>query len=313
MRDGIDEQLVRQIVEQVLEVVRREQGQVERTEPTPAPAHLQGEASGAARARVRPPAGVCTGDYSKFAELSGRSIGGALPATDNGDRPGAMGSHSPIALTGIVTAQQLQEAIDATPDGVARLAHDARLTPLANDFARQHPDKIRRVGRASAVEGRASASAGGSADGSDGASGAAGPWLWWADGHCPAVQALTRRLGARLRPSAMPRSESGLAQVIADLADAVESGKVQGGLLFVRSGARVTCFANRCRSLRAVVGTCVESVEQAIGELGANVLIVEYPHLGAQAIEAVVQRMIELKPTLPADVQRHLNELQRRR
>lgn len=306
MAENYDEQLVQQIVERVLTMVREAQAQQQ--------GGASSSADGATRshARIRPPAGVCTGDYSKFTELSGRSVGAAPPANtganaNNNAAPAPQpGAYSPLALTGIVTAQQLQEAIDSAPDGVARLAQDARLTPLANDFARQHPEKIQRVSRANPSSGNTANQSTNRATGSVDV-----PWLWWADGHCPAVQSLTAQLGAQLRPSAAPRQDSGLAQVIGDLAEAIKAGQVRGGLLFVRSGARAGCFANRCRSLRAVVATCPESVEQAVNEIGANVLIVEYPHTGAPAMNAMVQRIMQSPPRPPADVQRHLNELER--
>ena len=49
-------------------------------------------------------------------------------------------------LSGLVTAEQLQQAIEASNAGRAVLAPDARLTPLANDLVRQHPEKICRLG-----------------------------------------------------------------------------------------------------------------------------------------------------------------------
>ena len=322
MADNIDEQLVQEIVERVLVMVRN--AQAKRESPNGQGGATQHESTATAQAhegvsgrssvRIRPPAGVCTGDYSQFTELVGRSVGAAPPrnsgikrdgSADNQQRAPQMqqGAYSPLALTGIVTAQQLQEAIDLTPDGVARLAHDARLTPLANDFARQHPEKIQRVGRPDPSTG---SSSGGGALGTSGFS-----WLWWADGHNSTVQSMMGRLGAQLRPSTAPRNETGLIQVIGDLAEAIGGGHVQGGLLFVRRAARAACFANRCRSLRAIVGTCPESVEQGIHDLGANTLIIEYPHVDAKVIEPMLQHMLQSQPKSPADVQRHLNELQR--
>ncbi|MFW6060086.1 MAG: hypothetical protein ACODAQ_07875 [Phycisphaeraceae bacterium] len=294
MAENFDEKLVQEIVERVLAMVREAQAQQGAASSDGAPAREPTRT----HARIQPPAGVCTGDYSKFTELADRPVG-AAPANPNAETQAKLqpqpGARSPLALTGIVTAQQLQEAIDAASDGVARLAADARLTPLANDFARQHPEKIQRVSRQTQTAEHSAET----------------PWLWWADGHCPAVQSLTSQLGGRLRPSAAPRSESGLAQIVGDLAQAVGAGQVQGGLLFVRSGARAVCYANRCPALRAVVGTCPESVEQGVTELGANVLVVEYPHVSANTMQAMVQRVLQSSPRPPADVQRHLNELQR--
>jgi len=285
-----DEQLVRQIVERVLAAMSEQQAPAR----TAASKRAQGSATG--HAPIRPPAGVCTGDYSKFTELAGENVGAQGGNANAGVNNGAS---SPLALEGIVTAQQLQEAIDAATDGVATLTTDARLTPLANDFARQHPEKIRRTGRG------VRKGAGAASPVSDGAL----PWLWWAEGFCPGVQSLTSRLGARLRPSAAPRSEPGLAQVIRDLAGAVQRGDVAGGLLFVQTAARAVCYANQAAALRAVVGTCEQSVRQAISDVGANVLVVEYPYTSEAAMDAMVDQLLRTTPKAPADVVRHLNEL----
>ena len=69
-----DRQLVEAIAQQVIELLRR-RGML-------GPDSSAGAAdSGGPRAEVRPPIGVCTGDYSKFPELAGRSLGalGYLP------------------------------------------------------------------------------------------------------------------------------------------------------------------------------------------------------------------------------------------
>jgi len=290
MANTPDEQLIRQIVEQVLARMHQPDGQSAQGGSSRAEAEHTGHA------HIQPPAGVCTGDYSKFTELAGRNVGakGAqhTPAANTQPDPG---DASPLAISGIVTAQQLQEAIGAASDGIATLAPDARLTPLANDFARQHPEKIRRAER--------------SAANSSSAANGAQPWLWWADGFCPSVQALSNKLGTRLRPSAAPRSAPGLAQVVRDLASAVKRNDIAGGLLFVQSAARAVCLANQAPVLRAIVGTCAESVQQAVNDVGANVLVVEYPYVNAAAMDAMVQHMLSRTPQAPADVQRNLNEL----
>lgn len=233
------------------------------------------------RAEVHPPIGTCTGDYSKFVELTQ-------------PQQVAQVQHDAIALAGIVTAAQLQEAMDGAADGVAVLAHDARLTPLANDLARQHPEKIR---RASATSTASQPPATG--------------WFYWIDGQCPVATQTVQQRSSILRPLTASRGGAALQQVVRELASAVKARTIAGGILFVPNAARAMCYANRCASLRAVVGTCGEAVEQGVAELGANVLVIEYPHHGPRSMEAMVDRMLQQSPNVPAAVQRDLADLHR--
>ena len=116
-------QLVQSITEQVIATLLQQEGQSSAapSETTPRPGPVV----------IRAPVGVCTGDYSKFPELAGRQVGASPPA---GTLPDGA-APSPIPLSGIVTASQLQGAMHAASDGVAALTSDARLTPLANDLA----------------------------------------------------------------------------------------------------------------------------------------------------------------------------------
>ena len=256
---------------------------------------------------IRPPIGVCTGDYSKFPELAGRSVGASPPTSPTAP---AMAT---IPLSGIVTASQLQEAMNLSPDGVATLTNDARLTPLANDLVRQHPDRVCRTPGTPPVP--PGSPAVGTSPGRSGApipgSPADWPWFWWIDGSCPAVHELTSARAGSLRSSGAARHPAALAQVVRDLAGALKSQPIAGGLLFVHNAARAMCFANRCAAIRAVVGTCGEAVEQGIAELGANVLVIEYPHQGPRAMEAMVDRVMQQQPQPPPTIQRELADLHR--
>ncbi len=253
------------------------------------------------RADVRPPIGACTGDYSKFPELRGRLYGGTQANRPQSPGPAAGGSGARVQssdrlpLTGIITANQLQQACDASPDGCALLADDARLTPLANDLARQHPEWIRRVD-AYAAQGDAARSV---------------PWFWWIDGRCQTADSIIARRGDRFRTSLSYRNANSIGQVVGDLASALKAGRIDGGVLFVHSAARANCYANRCPSIRAVVGSCVEAVEQGIRDLGANVLLIEYPYVAPGQIEAMVDRMIRQKPAVPPQAVRDLADLRR--
>ncbi len=273
---------------------------------------------------VHPPAGTCTGDYSKFKEnktpakasaddaasagagsggASGGVVsGGAASGTTVSGAAASDDANDPAidqpALSGILTATQIQAAIAASPTGVALLAGDARLSPLAADFAREHPQKIRRLDATG--NGTKTARQPASSD----------AWLWWIDGYCPAVQQLVTQQRQQLRAAPASHAPTSLASVVRALAADVKANRVAGGLLFVRSAVRAVCFANRNPALRAVVGTCGEAVELGISELGANVLVIEYPHHGLKSMAAMAERMTQQMPTPPAALQRQLADLQ---
>lgn len=255
-----------------------------------------------ADARIQPPLGTCTGDYSKFPELAARLNPPKVLSQNASDNAAAMQPSAQSPLTGFVTENQLREAIKSSTSGVALLAADAKLTPLGNDFARQFPQKIRRTLANAARSGDIAKSNTPAGD---------LPWQWWIQGQCPVVAAVTSERTARLRKMSAGNNQDNLVRVVRELALAIKSGTVAGGLLFVPSAARAMCLANRCQSIRAVVGTCGEAVEQGVRELGANVLVIEYPHHGPRAAAAMVERMMSQLPVVPASVQRDLADLHR--
>ena len=307
-------QLVQTIAREVIAVMRQ-RGMVNAQVPGPGATSAGPRPAGESPAAVRPPIGTCTGDYSKFPELRGRMQGGGVSPTDtlagasqptkqfntSADTQSSPPANEPIPLTGIVTANQLQQAIDSSPDGVATLAADAKLTPLANDFVRQSPEKVRRASATNATGEQSQAAPGDPV----------APWLWWIEGQCPFVDQMTRQRASRLRPSSAARSATSLAQVIREIAGGLQGGQIGGALLFVPSAARAVCYANRCAAIRAVVGTCGQAIERGVDELGANVMIIEYPHIGPREMAALVDRMLQQAPTLPPQVQRELADLER--
>ena len=82
-----------------------------------------------------------------------------------------------------------------------------------------------------------------------------------------------------------------------------------GAILLVQNGALATIFTNRCPSLRAVLGTCLEAVEQGVQQAGANVLIIEYPYKTLQQMRNLLSRFTRGKRVLPEEVRRQLEEL----
>jgi len=266
MNNDEQSQLVQLVARQVIAVLRS------RGKPPHAPA------------AIAPPVGTCTGDYSKFTELSKRLVAADAQAV------------RPLPLSGIITGNQLQEAMNASADGVALIAADARLTPLANDLMRQDTKRVQRVSPSAAAAGPVTG---------------ASTWLWWIDGQCSTVDEVTGQRSMQMRSSSLRRDPSSLGRVVREIAATIKSGHIRGALLFVHNAARVMCFANRCTTIRAVVGTCGEAVEQGINELGANVLVIEYLHVGPRVMAAMVDRMLQQPPNVPAQVQRELADLHR--
>ena len=296
-----DEQLVQQVVQRVLDALNQRDG---------------GQ-SGAAP--IHPPAGVCTGDYSKFTDRPDLQSQGQ-PQRDPAaaaDLPGTAATATPAdapdtpqtppgppPLTGIVTAEQLREAVKASPDGKARLAPRARLTPLANDLVRERPGVVVR-----AASSPAPASASVSSVAAPVATGK--PWLWWASGHCPAVQQLTNDRRDALRPSAARRDEAGLLQVVRDLAAGVAKKDLAGGVLFVRAAARPLLLANRSPALRAVAGHRADALEEAIADLAPNLLVLEYPRLSGELMRMLLDKVLATRPRPSAVLKRELDDLSR--
>jgi hypothetical protein len=77
----------------------------------------------------------------------------------------------------------------------------------------------------------------------------------------------------------------------------------------VQSGAAAAVYANRCPSLRAILGTCRDAVQQGLDQVGANVLIVETPHQTLQQVRNVLSLFVRMRRTPSDDVKRQLAEL----
>lgn len=99
--------------------------------------------------------------------------------------------------------------------------------------------------------------------------------------------------------------------VVRDLNSAVKSGLVAGGVLFVPSSAKIACYANRSQSLRAVVGTNIKAVEDAVSELAANVLIIEYKQHGLASVDGMLDVFLAQNPSVTTLIQRALAECHR--
>jgi ribose 5-phosphate isomerase RpiB len=235
----------------------------------------------------------------------------------------------------IVTARQLQDLhARASGDGQIVLPYGARLTPLAADWIRSKrislgygPDSLLpspgtlnslvpgtpnfpSPGTPGEGEGGGLPSPKPSPQPSAGLPGE-GVILWWCDGPCGAAKAAVAAQSreTRLAPIDLASEPTQLTAVIKHLATQIKSAHANGGVLLVKSAAEAIVYANRCPSLRAIVGTCLESVDQAMTAIGANVLILEYPHKSLPQIRNLLARFARGPRNAPEQVQHRLKEL----
>jgi ribose 5-phosphate isomerase RpiB len=212
----------------------------------------------------------------------------------------------------IFTARQLEDLHKT--NGHVVLPYGARLTPLAVDWARAKkivvgygPDELVKA------LGNGAPKAVGVGEGAkpQAAAGAPGAFLWWCDGPCGAAKAA---VGSQAKESSLsavdlPGDAKQLVPVIKQIAAAVKNGKSTGGVLLVQSGAAAVVLANRCPSLRAILGTTLESLEAGISQVAANLLIIEYPGKTFPQIRNLLSRFVRAKRELSEDVKRQMQEL----
>lgn len=179
----------------------------------------------------------------------------------------------------IYTARQLQDLHKA--NGNVTLPVGSRLTPLAQDWLRQKQIVIT-YGSSAPVAKSASSDSTPSTmrPGVVGSPTTSDAVLWWCDGPCgqakAAISAQARE--TRLEAISVIADPKYLVSAIKSLAKEVREGRAAGGVLLVQSGASAVVYANRCKSLRAILGTCRQSVEHGVQHVAANVLVVEHPY-----------------------------------
>lgn len=204
----------------------------------------------------------------------------------------------------IYTARQLEDLHKT--NGHVVLPYGARLTPLAVDWTRAKkitvgygPDEL-----VKASNGKPAATI-------TPQQSPAGAYLWWCDGPCGAAKAA---VGALARESSItaidtPAEAKRIACVVKSIAKSVKENKSVGAALLVSSAGAATVLANRCPSLRAVVGTTLESLEAAITQVAPNVLIVEYPGKTFPQIKNLLSRFIRAKRDVSEGINKQLAEV----
>ena len=208
----------------------------------------------------------------------------------------------------IYTARQLDDLHKGNgANGQLVLPYGARLTPLAVDWAKS---KKIAIGYSNIDAPKPTAArAGIAAPGVPNAN-----LLWWCDGPCGAAKAA---IAAQSKESALaaidlPSDGANVVNAIKQIAVEMKGGKVAAAILLVQSGAAAIVYANRCPSLRAVLGTCLETVEQGIQLVAANLLVIEYPHQTLSQMKNLIGRFARAAAAgrAPSDeVQQRLKEL----
>jgi hypothetical protein len=230
-----------------------------------------------------------------------------------------------------LTARQL-EAIhrETGANGQLVLPYRARLTPAAQDWVRlkkimlgysdEQNTPFRGRSQNGASVGATGAIGAGAAKDVDvpssakqdgGIPAATGTLLWWCDGPCGAAKAAitAQAKESLLRAVEIPPDAKQIVPVVKAIARELKSGTATSAALVVQNAASAMVFANRCSSIRAVVGTCLEAVEQGIQQVAANVLVIEHPYKTLQQVKNMLARFARAKRELTPDVQRQLAEL----
>ena len=201
----------------------------------------------------------------------------------------------------IFTARQLEELHRV--NGHVTLPYRARLTPLAQDWLRQkklaigYADvEVKPVSPAQRPEPTLAISR---------------PFGWWCDGPCgPAKAALmAQSKESSLNELGIANDANQLVPAIRKIADEIKSHRLSGAIVLVRTGAEAIVYANRCPSLRAVLGTCIDAVEQGIQQVAANVLVIEHPYKTLSQVKNLVGRFVRGQRELSVELKARLKEL----
>jgi ribose 5-phosphate isomerase RpiB len=216
----------------------------------------------------------------------------------------------------IITARQIEDLHKSNGgNGHVTLPYRARLTPLARDFIRARKLVLGYSDNSALTTGASDASPSlpplAVSRTGDAAPGPGGQFLWWCDGACgPAKAALmAEEKQSNLKALDKQSDIKQIVPVIKAVAAEVKAGRAAGGILMVQNAASAIVFANRCPSLRAILGTCLETVDQGVRQIAANVLVIEYPYKTLQQMKNLLARFVKSPRSLPEDVRMQIQEL----
>jgi len=139
----------------------------------------------------------------------------------------------------------------------------------------------------------------------------AGGFVYWCDGPCGPAKAAVSAQAKESSLTALdkPADAKQLVAVIKQVAAEVKAQRIVGAVLLVSNGALATVYANRCPSLRTVMGTCLEAVDQGVQIAAANVLVIEHPYKTMAQVKNLLGRFVRGKRELSEEVRRQLAEL----
>jgi hypothetical protein len=80
-------------------------------------------------------------------------------------------------------------------------------------------------------------------------------------------------------------------------------------VLVLEAGAAAVVLANRSPALRAIVGTGLETVDQGVNQVAANILILEHPRLSLAQARNLIARFVRGKRQLSDQTKRQIAEL----
>ena len=223
----------------------------------------------------------------------------------------------------IYTARQLEQLHKT--NGHVTLPYHARLTPAANDWVRARKLAIQYTdgespplsarpqgGVCARCDGTKSPAVSAGANRNEDSTSQRATFLWWCDGPCGVAKAaiLSHARETNLLPVEVGSDPSSTAGAVKHVAHEVKSGRVSGAIFAVEHGAAAVVMANRCPSLRGVLGTCLDSVDQALRRVGANVLVLEHAHRTLTEMRNMIGRFTRAQARdVPEEVERQLREL----
>ena len=201
----------------------------------------------------------------------------------------------------IFTARQLQDLHKA--NGHVRLPVGARLTPLASDWLRAKKIVAMFGEAAKPREPEAAVSAA--------LTPTAGAILWWCDGPCGQAKAAlaSQARETNLQPMPVTTEPKNIVAAVKHLASEIKADRASAGILVVQTGAAAMVYANRCPSLRAVLGTCRDAVQQGVGLLAANVLVIEHPYQSLSQVRNLLGAFARGQREPSDEVKQQLKEL----
>lgn len=154
------------------------------------------------------------------------------------------------------------------------LPKDALITPAARDWFRDHPVPVSWL--ESREDGKASLAL------------VMEPKL----AEMRALRTMLDRDGGVAEVIEPAPGPAGVAAATRRLCGMVNRGQVTKGVVFAVDGAVPACIANKHRGIRAALCSTVPMVEEAVRDLGINVLVIEYPTQTPYLMKQMVWRLV---------------------